>query len=115
MLLCILQESRWKNSFENLDLKPGVMNIDDLVINTEMKIANGCNAAEIFPGLFHDCKVAVKRVAKHISKNEMQVAHFLCSENLKAEHLFATYCCVGRQLLCLFCHSSLRIQSDGAD
>ncbi len=87
MLLCILQESRWKSSFENLDLKPGVMNIDDLVTNTEMKIANGCNAAEIFPGLFHNRKVAVKRVAKHISKNEMQVAHFLCSKNLKAEHL----------------------------
>ncbi len=87
MHLCILQESRWKNSFVNLDLKPGVMNIDDLVINTEVKIANGCNAAEIFPGRFHDCKVAVKRVAKHICKNETQVARFLCSENVKAEHL----------------------------
>ncbi len=83
MLLCILQESRWKSSFENLDLKPGVMNIDDLVINTEMQIANGCNAEKIFPGLFQHRKVAVKRVAKHISKNEMQVAHFLCSKILK--------------------------------
>ncbi|XP_035849346.1 uncharacterized protein LOC116067062 [Sander lucioperca] len=33
-----------------------------------MKIANGCNATEIFPGLFHNCLVAVKRVAKHISQ-----------------------------------------------
>lgn len=87
MLLCILQESRWKNSFENLKLKPGLMTIDDLVINTEMKIANGCNAAEIFLGLYHNCKVAVKRVAKHIAKTEMQMAHFLSKDNLKAECL----------------------------
>jgi len=87
MLLCILQESRWKNSFVNLDLKPGVMKIDDLVINTEMKIANGCNAAEIFPGVFNNCKVAVKRVAKHVSKPEMEMAHFLSTKNVQAKHL----------------------------
>ncbi|XP_056121572.1 uncharacterized protein LOC130099790 [Rhinichthys klamathensis goyatoka] len=80
-------ESRWKNSFVNLDLKPGVMKIDDLIINTEMKIANGCNAAEIFPGVFNNCKVAVKRVAKHVSKTEMEMAHFLSSKNVQAEHL----------------------------
>ncbi len=73
--------------FENLDSQPSVMIIDDLVFNTKMKIANGCNAAEIFPGLYHNCHVAVKRVAKHISKNELEMAYFLCSENLQAEHL----------------------------
>lgn len=86
-LLCILQKSRWKNTFENLNLKPGVINIEGLVINTGAKIANGSNAAEVFPGLFHNRKVAVKRIAKHISKSELQMAHFMCSENLKAEHL----------------------------
>ncbi|XP_049446939.1 histone-lysine N-methyltransferase set-1-like [Epinephelus fuscoguttatus] len=49
------KESRWKNSFENFDSKPGVLKIDDLIFNPEVKIANGCNAAEIFPGLFHNC------------------------------------------------------------
>ncbi|XP_026076500.1 serine/threonine-protein kinase Nek2-like [Carassius auratus] len=82
-----IKESRWKDSFENLDLKPGMMKNDEIVINTETKIADGCNAAEIFPGFFHNCKVAVKRVAKHIYKNEMEMANFLCSENFKAEHL----------------------------
>ncbi|CAL8264857.1 unnamed protein product [Gadus morhua 'NCC'] len=81
------RESRWKTAFKNLDSKPGMMKIDDLVFNTEMKIANGCNAAEIFPGLFKNCLVAVKRVAKHISKKELEMAYFLCSENLQAEHL----------------------------
>lgn len=81
------QESRWKNSFENLDSKPGVMKINDLAFNPEMKIANGCNAAEIFPGLFRSCPVAVKRVAKHISKNELEMAYSLCSENLQMKHL----------------------------
>ena len=63
------------------------MTIDNLVFNVEMKIANGCNAAEIFPGLFKNRLVAVKRVAKHISKKELEMAYFLCSENFKAEHL----------------------------
>ena len=87
VFLCIFKESRWKTAFKNLDSKPGMMKIDDLVFNTEMKIANGCNAVEIFPGLFKNCLVAVKRVAKHISKKELEMAYFLCSENLQAEHL----------------------------
>ena len=32
-------------------------------------------------------EVAVKRVAKHISENEIKMAHVLCSEKLKPEHL----------------------------
>ncbi|XP_039550188.1 probable serine/threonine-protein kinase nek2 [Pimephales promelas] len=52
-----------------------------------MKIANGCNAAEIFPGVFNNCKVAVKRVAKHVSKPEMEMAHFLSTKNVQAKHL----------------------------
>lgn len=87
MLLCFFQESWWKNTFKNLNLKPGVINIEGLVISTGTKIANGSNAAEVFLGLFHNRKVAVKRIAKHISKSELQVAHFLCAENLKAGHL----------------------------
>lgn len=61
--------------------------IDGLVFNPKIRIANGCNAAEVFPGLFHNCLVAVKRVAKHISKTQLEMANFLCSDNLKAEHL----------------------------
>uniref|UniRef100_A0A8D0A3E6 Protein kinase domain-containing protein n=1 Tax=Sander lucioperca TaxID=283035 RepID=A0A8D0A3E6_SANLU len=78
-----------RKSFENLDCKLGIMKIDDLVFNINMKIANGCNAAEIFPGLFHNCLVAVKRVAKHISQKELEMAHYLCSDSstLQAEHL----------------------------
>lgn len=79
------QESRWKNSFENLDSKPGVLKIDDLVFNPEMKIANGCSAAEIFPGCFRNCQ-KVKRIAKHISKNESEIAYFLCSK-IQVKHL----------------------------
>lgn len=63
------------------------MKIDSLVFSTKTKIANGCNAAEIFPGLFHNAPVAVKRVAKHISKTELEIAYFLSSENLHGEHL----------------------------
>ncbi len=37
-----------KNSYDHLDSKPGMKSIDDLVFNTDMKTANGCNAAEIF-------------------------------------------------------------------
>ena len=63
------------------------MEIDGLLFDPNMKIANGCNAAEIFAGVFNNCLVAVKRVAKHISKNELEMANLLCSEKLKAEHL----------------------------
>ncbi|XP_049897382.1 2-5A-dependent ribonuclease-like [Epinephelus moara] len=80
-------ESRWKKSFENLDSKPGMMKIDGLTFNTTMKIANGCNAAEIFAGLYQNRLVAVKRVAKHISKHELEMAYFLCSGNLQGQHL----------------------------
>lgn len=83
----IFKKSRWKNSFENLDTTHGRTTIEDLVFNTEMKIANGCNAAEIFPGLLHNSLVAVKRIAKHIAKKELEMAHFLCSGNLQAKHL----------------------------
>ncbi|XP_030266833.1 uncharacterized protein LOC115578126 isoform X2 [Sparus aurata] len=81
------RESRWKTSFENLDSMPGVMKIDEVNFNTKMKIANGRNAAEIFPGLLQERPVAVKRVPKHISKKELEMAYFLCSKNLQVEHL----------------------------
>lgn len=81
------KESQWKSSLENLESVPGGIEIDGLIFNPKMKIANGCNAAEVFPGLFHNCLVAVKRVPKHISEKELKIANFLCSEKLKTEHL----------------------------
>ena len=83
----ILKESRWKKLLEDLDSMPGVMEMDGLLFNPTMKIANGCRGAEIFPGIFRNCPVAVKRVTKHIPKTELEMANFLCAEKIKAEHL----------------------------
>ncbi|XP_041853923.1 uncharacterized protein LOC121648062 [Melanotaenia boesemani] len=81
------KESRWKSSLENLESELGMMEIDGLVFNPKMKIANGCNGAEVFPGLFRNCPVAVKRIAKHISENELKIANFLCSEKFTTKYL----------------------------
>ncbi|XP_027879835.1 carbon catabolite-derepressing protein kinase-like [Xiphophorus couchianus] len=81
------KESRWKSSLESLKSESGVMEIDGLVFNLNIKIANGCNGPEVFPGLFCNGPVAVKRFPKHINKSQLEIAKFLCSDRLKTKHL----------------------------
>ncbi|XP_014912949.1 piggyBac transposable element-derived protein 4-like [Poecilia latipinna] len=81
------KESRWKSSLESLKSESGVVEIDGLVFNPNIKIANGCNEAEVFPGLFCNGPVAVKRFLKHINKSQLKIANFLCSDRLKTKHL----------------------------
>ncbi|XP_038160312.1 serine/threonine-protein kinase PLK4-like isoform X2 [Cyprinodon tularosa] len=81
------KESRWKSSLANLQSEPDVKKIDDLVFNPKTKIADGCSGTQVFPGLFCDCPVAVKRVLKHVAKTELKMANFLSSEKLKMKHL----------------------------
>ncbi|XP_014887273.1 probable serine/threonine-protein kinase irlF [Poecilia latipinna] len=81
------KESRWKSSLENLKSESGVMEIDGLVINPNIKIASGCNGPEVFPGFFCNGPVAVKRFPKHINKSQLKIANFLCSDRLKTKHL----------------------------
>lgn len=61
--------------------------IDGLHFNPKTKIADGCNGTEVFPGLFGNCHVAVKRVVKHVANNELEMAKFLRSEKLMVKHL----------------------------
>lgn len=86
-----LKESRGKRSLENLKSDPEVTKINGLLFNPKTKIADGCNGAEVFAGLFGKRHVAVKRVVKHVANKEMEMAKFLCSEKLLGKHLLKPF------------------------
>lgn len=85
------KESRWKNSFENLDSKPRVMKIDNLVLNLEMKIGGGSNPAQIFAGLWHNCLVAVKRAVRRV-RVRIGNGLFFVFKKFPSGTSFATHC-----------------------